>query len=102
MHQYAETALASVRPDFRGQGLATELFRRSFGIFKENGDSVIKCMATSPFTRKLAASLNFEELGCWKFSEAKDDDGNPLFPNLSESDDGVAALSVLKLYKSKL
>ena len=97
MDQYGEIFIASVSQNFRGQGLATELFRRSFDIFKKNGDSIIKCMASSPFTRKLAASLNFEELGCWKFSEAMDEDGNPIFPNLSESDDGIAVLTVLKL-----
>jgi len=95
--QYGEVFIASVSRNYRGQGLATELYRRSFSIFRKNGDKFIKCLVTNPGTRKVVASLKFEELGSWKFSEATDEDGNLLIPDMAGREDGIFAMTVLKL-----
>jgi len=97
LEQYGELFVVSVNRDYRGQGLATELFQRSYDIFRKNGDTIIKCTATSPITRKLCSNLGFVEMGSWKFSEIKDGAGNPILGNISECDDGIVAHAILKL-----
>ncbi len=95
--QYVDIFIASVNRDYRGQGLATEMYRRAIEIIRQNGVTVFKCLVTSPFTRKITENLGFIELGSWKFSEAKDEDGNALIGNITQDQDGIVAITVLKL-----
>lgn len=82
--KYGDFFMASVGSNYRGQGLATEMYRRSIKFFKAQGVQVAKSNFTSPFTRKAAHNLGFVELKRIKFLDYKDDQGTPYLPTATE------------------
>lgn len=51
LDEYAELFMASVHPEFRGQGLAGEMYRGAIRLLQARGLKLLKSCFTSPFTR---------------------------------------------------
>ena len=93
--QYGESVLVSVGRDYRQKGLALELYKRSTVLLRSCGLTHLKCIFSSPYTRRNGEKLGFEELSRKKLIDFTGADGKKLFPSAGE--DEVATLGVLKL-----
>ncbi|CAG7824551.1 unnamed protein product [Allacma fusca] len=93
--RYADWFLVSVDKKYRGRRLAQELYKRSINLAKEKGLPLVKCIFSSPYSRKAGANLGFQELGSVRGTEAVDENGEKIFPNVSP--DQVVVLGVLTL-----
>jgi len=92
---YADFFMTSVDAEFRGQGLVTEMYRRSIALLTSKNLPVAKSVFSSPFTRKAATKLQFCELARLYLSEAKYEDGTKAYPDAGE--DEFASVMALKL-----
>lgn len=72
---------ASIEKKFRGQGLVTEMYRRSLVLLRARGFKYVQGVLTSPYTRKTLFNLGFTELAKIYFKDFKTEDGQQLFPN---------------------
>jgi len=92
---YAELLIASVDPEFRERGLATEMYRRTLTLLRSRGYPVAESCFTSPITRKVAAKFGFEELVRRYFKDFEDVNGAKFIDNAGE--DQFAALMAISL-----
>ncbi|CAL8092428.1 unnamed protein product [Orchesella dallaii] len=92
---FAEFFMVSVDRDFRGHGLASEIYERSFNMLTALKFPLIKCVFSSPYTQRIARKRGFIELGRLYFQDCKDDNGERPFPNATE--DEYAVLMVKEL-----
>ena len=92
---YACYITASTGRDYRNIGLASEMYRRSEALLKEQKFPLVASCFTSPWTRKIATNRNFQELSRLYLKDLKDESGQQLFPNATEDD--FAAFMALKL-----
>jgi ribosomal protein S18 acetylase RimI-like enzyme len=83
---YGYFLMTCVDPAFRGQGLVTEIYRRSIALLKAKGYPACASLFSSPFTRKAATNLGFDLLFNKKVLDCKDEAGNLLIPNAGEDD----------------
>jgi len=95
VNEYAELFMASVHPDFRGQGLAGEMYRGAIRNLQSKGFQLLKSCFTSPFTKKIGEKMGFRELARAKFNEYQDENGELVFP--SAENDEVAVIGVLEI-----
>ncbi|CAG7819229.1 unnamed protein product [Allacma fusca] len=95
VEHYADWLLVSVEKKYRGRGLAQELYKRSVHLAKERGLPLIKCVFSSPYSRKAGANLGFEELSSFNFTDALDENGKKFLPNATP--DQKVTLGVLTL-----
>ncbi len=93
--EVANFVTASTDKKYRGLGLATEMYRRSNVFLKASGYKFAQGVLTSPFTRKALSNLGYTELSRMYFKNVKNDDGQPLFPNIS--DEAFANLVYIEL-----
>lgn len=89
--KYAEMLYTSVDPEFRCQGIATEIFRRSIRNFKSKGYSVCMSEFTSPATRSVGQKFGFVNLSQLNFKDFKDKDGRLILPNAKQDEFIVVA-----------
>lgn len=94
LDEYAELFMASVHSDFRGQGLAGEMYRGAVRLVQGKGLKLMKSCFTSPYTRIIGKKLGFRELAQKSFNE-EDEDGKPTFPNSKPEE--VAVIAVLEI-----
>ena len=72
--------VTSVSTPFRGQGLASEMYKRTLTLLKEKGFPVVRSLFTSPETQAIGKKLEFTELGRIELKDEVDETGKPLFP----------------------
>ena len=93
--RYAEFFLVSVDREFRGRGLAMELYDRSVALLKSNGFPYVKCIFSSPYSRRNGKKLGFEELLEKRVLDFTNEKGETLLPNAGPEQ--IVTLEVLKL-----
>jgi len=92
---YAVGFLSSVSPNYRGQGIATEIYRRSILLFRKNGFLIARNFFSSKITMKIVRKLGYEELSRVYLRELRNDDGLLVFPQAGP--DFYATLMVIRL-----
>jgi len=92
---YADFLMTSVGSEFTRQGLVTEIYRRSMNLLRAKGYPLCKSVFTSPYTRKAASNLQFQELCRIYARDEKDENGQNIFPHAGPDD--CAAVMVYKL-----
>ncbi|CAG7833343.1 unnamed protein product [Allacma fusca] len=96
LDEYADFAMASVAREFRGEGLATELYERSLKLLRHLGFKLVKSTFTSPYTRKIGTKYGFEELARKYFRELQNTRGDYLCPN-ADDNEYVWRISIWKM-----
>lgn len=91
----ADLIATSVNPEYRGQGLVTEIYKRSFDLFRAKGYSICKSTFTSPITHAVAIKYKFQEHARKLFLEFTDENGHQLLPHAKPEEKAV--LMALKL-----
>jgi predicted GNAT family acetyltransferase len=79
--RYADFFMTCTSPEFRGQGLATEMYVRAIRLFQSKELKVCKSILTSPYTLKACRGLNFTENCTLFLKDYKDEQGNLYYPN---------------------
>jgi len=92
---YADFFLVSVDREFRGHGLASEIYERAFNMLTALKFPLIKCVFSSPYTQRIARKRGFIELGRSYFQDWRDENGDRNFPDATE--DEYAVLMVKEL-----
>jgi len=92
--QYADLTVASVDPQFRGLGLATEMYKRTLELLKSKRIPVAKSSFSSPYTRKIAQKFGFEQIRRDYFKDFRDENGEKFFHN---ADDQFSDLMAIRL-----
>ncbi|ODN06371.1 Dopamine N-acetyltransferase [Orchesella cincta] len=86
---FPELAILSVEKEFRGKGLATELFRRTISQLFSEGFPLIYSEFSNPISRKVGKRLGFEEVRRFYFKDFTMPDGSQVFKNEEEQDNFV-------------
>ncbi|KAJ8919253.1 hypothetical protein NQ315_003836 [Exocentrus adspersus] len=81
-----ELRILSVDSNYRGKGVAKELFSRSEIIAEEHGFKLMKVDATSLFTQKISESFGFHVEKSVKYGDYKDADGKKIYDTKSPHD----------------
>lgn len=92
---YGDFLFVSVDKEFRGQGLATEMYERALKLLKFKGITVVESLFTNPFSQRIANRLGFEEVSKRYLKEFKALDGSQLFPQAEE--DEISIMMIKKL-----
>jgi len=92
---FIDLFMVSVGREYRNQGLASEMYRRAFLLYKAEGYSAAKCIFTSPYSQRIARKRGFEEFYAMALKDFKDDEGNLILPGAVDTDD-TAILMGLK------
>jgi len=79
--KYVDLVMTVTDPTFRGQGLATEMYRRAMDLVKALGIPLCKSVLTSPFTMKACRNLKFVECSKLFLQDYKDENGVQYFPD---------------------
>jgi len=87
--------MASTAKKFRGQGLASEMYRRMVILLREENFKLAFSVFTSPFSRRCAEKLGFRETARIELESVKDENGKKLLPNSGKDD--FVSLMVLEL-----
>ncbi|CAG7724842.1 unnamed protein product [Allacma fusca] len=80
LDSYMMCFLAIVHPDFRQQGLATEMYRRAVELARAEGFFLAKACFSSPYSRAAAAKVGFEEVARITYFDVTDENGKPVIP----------------------
>lgn len=94
--EYADFFMVSVDRDFRGSGLATELYDRTFKMLRAMKMTLIKCIFTSPYSQKIAWNRHFQEVCRMKFLDWKDDNGKQHYPDATEEEVAILMVKDIK------
>jgi ribosomal protein S18 acetylase RimI-like enzyme len=94
VESYGDFLFVSVDRNFRGQGLATEMYQRAIDVLKAERCPAAQSIFTSPHSQRIARNLGFKELSRMKLKDYKTPEGDSLFPNAT--DDEVAIVMALK------
>ncbi len=78
---YADFFMTTTDAQFRGQGLASEMYKRAIKFLQKKKFPLCKSVLTSPFTQKACKNLQFTEHAKLFLKDYKDSEGNPYFPN---------------------
>jgi hypothetical protein len=81
---YAMGFLSSVSSSNRGQGLATEIYRRSVLQFRQRGFPITRNFFSSKITMKIVKSLGYEELSRIYLGKLQGKYGQLVFPMADE------------------
>ncbi len=95
--EFANFFVASTATKFRNQGIASELYKRSFAFLAAEGFVMVKSVFTSPFSRSAALKLGFEELYRLDYKDAIDTNGTPVFAQCKLTEEHYGALMCKKL-----
>jgi len=79
-NNFAEVYYSSVDRRHRGNGLCTEMYRRTLPFLKSKGFGAIRNTFTDPATVVIGEKLGFVELGKAYLRDGKDAHGMKLFP----------------------
>jgi len=90
VESYGDFLFVSVDKEFRGQGLATEMYNRAIALLKSKGIKAAESIFTSPFSQRIANKLGFVELSKRYLKDYKTLNGGQLFPQAG--DDEIAIL----------
>lgn len=93
--EIATLVSVSVEREFRRQGLATEMYKRTVALLKAKGYVAVEGYFSSPYARKIATKLGFQQLAVSYIGQYENAEGELLFPE-AKSDDFVS-LMTLKL-----
>lgn len=93
--EIATLVSVSVDREFRRQGLATEMYRRSLAMLKAKGYSVVEGYFSSPHSRKIASKLGFQLLTESYIGQYENSQGELVFPDAKPDD--YVSLMTLKL-----
>lgn len=74
-----EVRILSVDARFRGQGIAKKLLLKCEEFAMENGFRLIKMDATSLFTQRVAASLDYQMRSEYRYDEYLDENNQQIF-----------------------
>ncbi|OXA46509.1 uncharacterized protein LOC110856235 [Folsomia candida] len=99
VEKYAAIFILSVHQDFRGCGLATEMFRRAVQVLKLMSYSIIECTFSNPFSRRIGEKFGFIEVSRTKYVDAKDAQGN--FFMLHAKPDQFVNMTILDLRETQ-
>ncbi|CAH2006044.1 unnamed protein product [Acanthoscelides obtectus] len=92
--------ILSVDAQFRGRGVAKELFSRSEIIAEEYGFQLMKVDATSLFTQKVCESFGLEVEKAERYGDFKDKDGKKIYDTKPPHDYYKLMVKVLKGIRS--
>ncbi len=92
---YGDLLFISVDREFRGQGLATEMYERALKLLKSKGLKCAESVFSSPISQRIAKRLGFTELSRRYFKEYKTLDGSQSFPQAK--DDEVSILMAISI-----
>jgi len=81
---FMELSRGSVAAEFRRNGLMTEMYRRSIALAKRKGFKLIGVNFTSPYARKAAAKVGFQEVARICIKDLYDSEGKPYYPQATE------------------
>lgn len=95
MKHYADFFLVSVGRNYRGYGLATEIYDRAFKMLTAMNFPLIKCVFSSPYTQKIARKRGFQEMGKINFLDCKNEQGELCFPNANEDECAILMIKQL-------
>jgi len=95
LDHYAFYLAASTSSDYRNQGLASEMYRRSELLLRHHKFPLVTSIFSSPWTRKIATNRKFVEISRVYMKDMKDENGKQLLPNAN--DDDMACCMALKL-----
>jgi len=95
VHEVATLVSLSIEREFRQQGLATEFYRRTIAFLKAKMYPAVEGCFSSPYARKIAEKLGFQELSSAYVAEYKDAKGEVVFPNAAPED--FISIMALKL-----
>lgn len=95
--EFANFFVASTATKYRNQGIATELYKRSFSFLAAEGFTMVKSVFTSPYSRAAAMKLGFEEVHRLYFKDVMNPDGKPMFSQCELTDEHYGALLCKKL-----
>ncbi|CAG7829192.1 unnamed protein product [Allacma fusca] len=95
VEEYADLHFASIDKDFRGQGLASEMYNRAISLLKGLNFKLAKSSFTSPFTRKISTKLGFEQIAIKYFREIEDENGT--YPYSHLPNDEFVSVRILRL-----
>jgi len=97
VEEYVYFFVASTAPNFAGQGLAKEFYRRSLRFLKAEGHKICKVFTSSPYSRAATKSNGFKEMGRVDYENLKDSEGNPIFDSSELSPEHFALVKVFNL-----
>ncbi|CAL8134424.1 unnamed protein product [Orchesella dallaii] len=93
IEHYADFFMVSVGRDYRGYGLASEIYDRTYKMLQAMKVPLIKCVFTSPYTQRIARKTGFEEVARMKISDWKyEDNGELCAPNAGEDEVAIAMI----------
>ncbi|CAL8074511.1 unnamed protein product [Orchesella dallaii] len=93
--EIATLVSVSVEREFRRQGLATEMYRRSLAMLKTKGYVAVEGYFSSPFARKIATKMGFQQLAISYIGQYENADGELVFQDAKPDD--YVSLMALKL-----
>jgi len=76
----------AVHQDYRHQGLAAELYKRSLALMKSKGLKIGRVGFSSPYSRKAATDQGYKMFVSEKCSEVRNAEGELISPNANEND----------------
>lgn len=79
MDKYPELFIVATDRDYRGKGLATEMYRKAIAKFRAQGYPLVSSTFTNPFSRKLGDKLGFKPVNRMEFQDFKNPDGSLVF-----------------------
>jgi len=96
LDQYTEFVMVSVDKEYRGFGLATEIYDRAFKMLNSMNFPLIKCVFSSPYTQKIARKRGFYEIGKINFLDWKDENNQRHYPNATEDECAILMVKEIK------
>ncbi|CAL8073976.1 unnamed protein product [Orchesella dallaii] len=73
---FPELFIISTDKDFRGKGLATEMYKKAILKLKANGYKIVSSTFTNPLSRKIGDKLGFKEVSRLYSNDSKNEDGS--------------------------
>lgn len=92
---FPELAILSVDKEFRGKGLATELYRRGITQLTGDGHSLIYSEFSNPLSRKVGERVGFKEESRFYFKDFKHKDDSDVFDKTQLGPESYCGLAVL-------
>ena len=82
VNEYMTALGLCVDPIYRGQGLGLEILRARFDLCKAVGVEITMTAFTGMASQKQAARAGFEDIAEVLYEDFKDEEGNPVYPNI--------------------
>lgn len=91
--EIATLVSVSVEREFRRQGLAAEMYKRSLAMLKAKGYVAVEGYFSSPYARKIGNKMGFHQLAVSYIGQYENSEGELVFPD-AKPDDFVALLTL--------